>query len=218
MLGFVGCMKLTDGNQERTDCSPGVSKRRSLWGVRIGILVALLACAVVIWRLGTMDERLDRWLVASEDGSLGFTATAYPKIRLPPKPTLKQRLTYGYQNVRLAFQFRTRNPNRFVLGPQATEEWDISRLLHQCMWVSKTRYLIAKDVQGRIRFGTTNSLNGNQWAAAAERALRDNGMVVIRLKPKLVQVVREASLQDYIKAKLVETEAASNSLASGPQP
>ncbi len=181
------------------------------------MLVALLACVAVIWRLGTMDKRLDRWLTPSEDGRLGFTATAYPRIDLPPNPTLKQRFVYGYQNFRLAFQFRIRNPNHYVLGPQAAEEWDIARLLHQCMWVSRTRYLIAKDVRGAIRFGTTNSLNGNQWAAAAERALRDNGMVVIHLKPKLVQVVPRASLQDYIRAKLVENDAASNSLASESQ-
>ena len=204
-------------NQESDSAASPVTSRWRLNRVRLAILIMLLAGVAVVWRLRTMDERLDCWLVSSEDGKLGFIVTAYPKIPLPPDPTIRQRFVYGYQNLRLAWQFGTRNPNHQWLGPQPPQEWDISRLLHQSMWVSGRRYLIAKDIHGGIQFGTTNALNGNQWAAAAERALQDNGMVVIHIKAKLVQVVPKTSLQDYIRAHLVESGAASNSMGSGVQ-
>ncbi len=199
---------------QKASATTAVTKRRRLGPVRIGILLMLLACTAVIWRLGVMEEPLDRWVSSADAEGLGFTASSYPKLSLPPHPTVRQRFVYGYQNLRFAWEYRTRNPKHVLIGAQVPENWDISRLLQQCMWVSGTRYLIARDVQGEIRFGTTNALDGNQWAAAAERALRSNGMIVIRLKPRLVQVVRRASLQDYIKAKLVDNEAASNSLGS----
>jgi len=72
------------------------------------------------------------------------------------------------------------------------------------MWISGTRYLIAREVQGEVRFGTTNSMNGTQWAAAAEQALRDDGLLLIRVKPKVVQVIPKGKLDDYQKAGLVK--------------
>ncbi len=202
-------MKRNDSYGENADgpnssATSSVSKWSRLRRIRIGIVVALLVCMVAIWRLGVMEEPLDRWLNPENVGRLGFTVTTYPKLNLPPHPTLHQRFTYGYQNLRFAWQYHTRNPKRLLLGPQPPENWDISRLLYQCMWVSGTRYLIAKDVRGEIRFGTTNALNGSEWAAAAEHALQENGMAVIHVRPKLVQVVPNSQLQEYRKAGLVE--------------
>ncbi len=97
-----------------------------------------------------------------------------------------------------------RNPAHCLVGTQATRRWGIFELLDQCMWISGTCYLIAREVQGEVRFGTTNILNGAQWAAAAEQALRDEGMLVIRIKPKMVQVIPKGKLEEYRKAGLVK--------------
>ena len=85
------------------------------------------------------------------------------------------------------------------------------------MWESGTRYLIAKEVQaGSVSFGTTNTLNGTQWAAAAEEALRNNGLLLIRLNPKLVQVIPQDKLDVYRKAGLVKDSDIKSSAVTSP--
>jgi hypothetical protein len=70
----------------------------------------------------------------------------------------------------------------------------------------ETRYLIAKEVVGRtVSFGTTNTLDGTQWAAAAEDALRKDGLLPIHVTPRLVQVIPQSKLDEYRKAGLVKT-------------
>ena len=85
------------------------------------------------------------------------------------------------------------------------QQWPISFLLNQCMGLSGTRYLIAKDVQGTISFGTTNAMAGAQWTAMVEEALRKNGLLVIHVTPRLVQVIPADKLDQYRKAGLVKT-------------
>ena len=43
------------------------------------------------------------------------------------------------------------------------------------------------------------------WAAAVEEALRTNGLVLIRVRPDLVQVLPCNKLEEYRKAGLVKT-------------
>jgi hypothetical protein len=74
------------------------------------------------------------------------------------------------------------------------------------MWMSGTHYMIAREVaRGTVSFGTTNTLDGTQWAAAAEEALRKNGLLLIHITPRLVQVIPESKLDEYRKASLVKT-------------
>jgi hypothetical protein len=202
-------MKPTGNDQEspggqEASATSSVSKWPWLKYVRFGILITLLGFVALIWRLGFMDESIDRWVNHNDDNRLGFTVTAYPKLSLPTHPTLRQRFVYGYQNLRFAWEYHTRDPKRVLIGAQPPVNWEMTALLDQSMWVSGTRYLIATGTRGEIRFGTTKSLNGSQWAVAVEQALQENGMAVIHVRPKLVQVVPKSQLQDYRKAKLVE--------------
>jgi hypothetical protein len=68
-----------------------------------------------------------------------------------------------------------------------------------------TRYLIAREaVERTVNFGTTNTLNGTQWTAALERALRGDGLLMLSNKAGVVKVIPKDNLEEYRKAGLVK--------------
>jgi hypothetical protein len=93
-------------------------------------------------------------------------------------------------------------------------------MLSQCMEVTGTRYLIAVEVGGAVEFGSTNALNGAQWVEAFEHAIETSDPVVcydyvkkrnfqdtlllIRERPRVVEVVPRSKLAEYQKAGLVK--------------
>jgi hypothetical protein len=169
------------------------------------IALAVLAVALsVTWLTGIFDQQLDQWLDAPKVANSAFIITAYPKLDPPTNATIALRLQCLFQTQRLVWQ-RLRNPYHLQVFPQPTHWWMISSLLHECMWAGGTRYMIANEVAGRwVSFGTTNTLDGTHWAAAAEETLSKNGLLLIHVTPRLVQVIPEDKLDQFIRDGLVK--------------
>jgi hypothetical protein len=182
-------------------------RRRSWFGrTRFIALVVLAVALAIAWLTGILDQRLDEWVDPPKSAGSPFVITTYPKVDPPADATPAQRLKCWCLTLKLAWGLRWRDPSQSRLLPQPVQQWPISYLLHQCMWASGTHYMIAKEVAGQtVSFGTTNTLDGVQWATAAEEALSRNGLLLIHVTPRLVQVIPEGKLDDYRKAGLVKT-------------
>ena len=184
------------------------TKPHRFWTGRIRfIALAVFALALaIIWLTGIMDHLLNQWADLPNEQSAAFEITTYPRINPPPNAGPLLRCKCWYQTLKVTWGLRFRNPSQIKSLPQPVQQWPISYLLHQCMWNSGTRYMIAKELAGQtVSFGTTNTLDGAQWAAAAEDALRKKGLILIRVRPKLVLVIPEGKLDQYRKAGLVKT-------------
>jgi hypothetical protein len=55
-----------------------------------------------------------------------------------------------------------------------------------------------------VYFGNTNALNGAQLVAAVEKAISDNGWLLIPENRRLVKVIPKDKLEKYRKAGLVK--------------
>jgi hypothetical protein len=102
-----------------------------------------------------------------------FVVTTRPTLGLPPGATLTQRaFTWWYEN---RHRFQKPRPLAYSFSASQTTRCSIHGLLNQCMEITGTRYVIAKDVAaGTIEFGHTNTLNGTQWVAAFTEALQNS--------------------------------------------
>lgn len=118
----------------------------------------------------------------SEDRPLAFdttqfVATTLPTAVLPPSATLWNQVAWKWMELRDRFTSKTKRAANYTFSASAPVRCSVHGLLNQCMEVSGTRYVIWKDVAaGTVEFGHTNALNGNQWVAAFEEALK-NGKV-----------------------------------------
>src|SRR5262249_30865020 len=131
---------------------------------------------------------------------------------LPPNPALTTRLLFAWRKFQLRHAKRTFS---FPGGP--VQMFSVGGLLNQCMQVTGTRYLLARDVVS-VDFGHTNTLTGREWVAAFEHALQHNkpycynpqtkrmyqdNLLLISERPGLVKVVPRSQLGTYQKAGLV---------------
>lgn len=184
-------------------------------------LVFTVVCGLAVliggWRLcQTMVDEQD----AQEkpwDGQPAFVETTYPTMGVNDGAGPLQRLWVSYLNWRM--RHGKKNPGNYSFGGTPAAPCSIHGLLNQCMTVTGTRYLMAKEVSaGSVNFGHSNTLNGAQWVAAFEAALQTNrpqhfdytsktmrqeNLLFIREKAGLVKVVPPSRLADYQKAGLV---------------
>jgi len=160
----------------------------------------------IIWRLGIIDAFLDQSATSlPQDGRPAYVATAYPTIEVPRHATLKQRVVLSYFDLKMRLGKKNRVAYRFP--PTPVQPCSVFGLLDQCMEVTGTHYLIAREaVTSSVNFGHTNTLTGTQWVAAFEQALRDEGLLLIRDKPGVVKVIPRGKLAEYQKAGLVRNE------------
>lgn len=196
-----------------------VSKKRP--AVRVWFVGVVLCCAALFaWAAWPSDPQNTPYELSRADGKSRFYVTAYPKTQRPANLSLRQRLVWEWTEYR--HRHRKRNPSAYSFAARPVELCSIQGLLNQCMEVSGTQYLIAVEIAGAVKFGSTNSLNGTQWVAAFEHALETSGPVVcydyakkrnfhdtlqlIRETPGVVKVVPRTKLAEYRKVGLVKEE------------
>jgi hypothetical protein len=191
---------------------------RSRRGWRLGfIIVCGLAILLGGWCVcqamwEEQDAKERPW-----DGRPVFVETTYPTAGLPANAGPLQRLWIAYVN----FQMRhgKKNPGNYTFGGRPATPCSVHGLLNQCMTITGTRYLMAKEVSaGSVSFGHSNTLNGAQWVAAFEAALQTNrpeyfeysgktmrreNLLLIREKAGVVKVIPPSRLAEYQKAGLV---------------
>ncbi len=206
-------MKSTEGQQHTTgEVQSGGTRRDSprRW-FRIApttVLIAALLGLIVIWASGIFNSPIDDFLDSStdslpKDGSPAFVATQYADWTIPPNTGLKQYFLMAYW--KLHKKFAKKKPLAWSSPPSPVRPCSIHGLLNQCMGATGTRYLIAREALGlAVMFGHTNTLNGVQWVAAFEQALRDDGLLIISNKSGLVKVIPKDKLADYREAGLVK--------------
>lgn len=170
--------------------------------------MAVLLGLLIVSLSGVFDKRIDAFFDSPDDllakyGPPAFLATKLPRLEAPHNATLGHRLWLVY--VRIHERFRTRNPAAYRFGPSPIGPCSLDGLLNQCMQVTGTRYLIAREALGGVvYFGHTNTLNGAQWVAAFEQTLRTNGMILLSNKAGVVKVIPKTKLDAYRKAGLVK--------------
>jgi hypothetical protein len=163
---------------------------------------------VLAWTCGVFDHEISEFLVASgeslpQDGRPAFVVMQPAGWKFPPNATLKQRLLIAYFKVRARVVRNNLAAHSF--GPSPVRQYTVPGLLNQCMQATGTRYLIAREaVSTTVYFGHSNTLNGVQWVAGLEQALRDQGLRLIRDRPRVVKVIPEGKLADYRRAGLVK--------------
>lgn len=209
-----------DDMSEKPDSSPTAtteaapSRRGWRW-----VLILAFGLAVLggIWWLSQSivnepDAPAKPW-----DGRPLLVATTYPTMGVPAGAGPVQRFWVSYLNWRM--RHGTKHPTNYTFGVSAPTPCSIHGLLNQCMEVTGTRYLIAKEVSaGSVEFGHSNALNGAQWVAAFELALQSNrpswfdypskqmrqeNLLLIREKGGVVKVIPPSRLAEYQKAGLV---------------
>jgi|GEM_PF-1715836 len=191
-----------------------------------------LAIAVSIWRLlffnlwnSEESKPQPAW-----DGKPRFTETTYSKRGASPNSTLWQRMFMAYYDFRM--RHGRKNPAAWSFPATSPQNCSIHGLLNQCMEVTGTRYLIACEAAaGAVQFGHSNVLNGAQWVAAFEAALRTNhpncfdyiakrprpeNLLLIRETPGVVKVIPPSRLADYQKAGLISAPYVPATGTSGP--
>lgn len=99
-----------------------------------------------------------------------FVVTSSPSIGVPRSATSAQRAFIWWLQVQR--RFGRPHPQNYSFPATPKRGCSIYGLLSQCMEVTGVRYVVAKDVAaGSVEFGSTNTLNGAQWAKAFTEAL-----------------------------------------------
>jgi hypothetical protein len=172
------------------------------------VLVVVLTGAAIVWYAGVFDNRLDEFLEPSadslpKDGRPALVTTQYASRQLPSNISLKLRLQLAAESIQQ--KWGRKNPLAYSFPSSSIQLCSVQGLLNQCMEVTGTHYLIAREALGRtVIFGHTNTLNGSQWVAAFEQALREDGLLLLTNKPGVTKVIPKNKLEDYRKAGLVK--------------
>ncbi len=180
-------------------------------------LATLLVGLGVVWLSGALDGPLDRYFTSRwptygnlavwpQDGRPFFAASIRPDssaLKPPPNASLKLRLGFAY--ARLIDKVGIKNPAAWRFPACKTQQWDTWSLLQRCANITGKCYLISIDaLDGTVSFGHTNTLNGTQWVAAVETALRDDGILLVPDNGRLLKVVPRDKVDKYRKAGLVK--------------
>lgn len=199
-LCYKYCAQTLMNSPEQKDGATQVTTRKTSWPfmiVALCIMFVLLAAVAALWYEDASPSK-----VLSSKGPPAFVRTEYARIEPPPGATIWQRLRIFYANSR----FGRRRPNvaAWTFPPRADQPWSVQGLLNQCMELTGTQYLLAREgLRDTIDFGHSKPLNGVQWTAAVEAQLEKNGYTLIRDK-KVVKVVPQHKLDDYRKAGLIK--------------
>ena len=139
-------------------------KPKRLIFLSVGLVVLL---AIVAWLAP------QRWFDPSAlpFSTKGFTSTTLPTSG-PASTSFKDQFSFKLWNLMPWYQRIHPKPNNWTFGV-SSGRCSIHGLLNQCMEVSGNRYLIDPDVaSGGVLFTNSTPLNGSQWVAAFEQALR----------------------------------------------
>jgi hypothetical protein len=121
-----------------------------------------------------------------------------------PNLTLRQKMVGVYRKVKNSIAPVKPNPAAVNFPPLSDCLCGV-QLLNQCMEVTGTRYLIAREALGdSIKFGHSNTLNGTQWVAAFEQALQRNGYDLIGEKSGVVKLIPKGARAKYENAGLLK--------------
>ena len=190
--------------------------------LRLWFLATVLGIAAFFgWLLWPSDSEISPFDLSRADGKPRFYATTYSKMEMPRRLPLPQRLLWTWTEFQR--RHRKRNPAAYTFRASPIGLCSIHGLLNQCMEITGTQYLIAVEVAGAVAFGNTNSLNGSQWVAAFEHAIRASGpvicydfakkrnfqdaLLVIHERAGVVKIVPRTKLAEYQKSGLVKAGA-----------
>ena len=222
-VGPSRAMTVGEPQQDRSSApSPELSSGGPFWrralGVRVIVLFAALIGLGVVWFFGLLDRPIDQWLDSGRvyklrncqkmddrplllrfgerplvDVASKCVAFCTPQLLVPKlKRKVMDRLGKG-------------NPAAWRIPATPCQQRFLYQELNDCGQMTGTRYLIAHEAWGRrLWFGTTNVLNGAQWAAALERALCDDGLMLIPVRRGVVKVIPKDKLDEYQRAGLVK--------------
>jgi hypothetical protein len=143
--------------------SRGLSVSSAGRGLLVAVILILLLVAALLM---TLPRRPSPLLVDPR-----FVVTTKPSFGVPANASFKNRVFVWW----MQFQQKHGKPHplSYSFGASPTSRCSIHGLLNQCMKVSGTRYVVAKDVAaGTVMFGPTNTLNGAQWVNAFTEALQ----------------------------------------------
>lgn len=200
-------MKWNDVQQAVRCWGPGIwwgcPGRRPLT-LRTASLLGVLVVAAILWYAVVRTERFaDSLSSLPQDGRPAFVVTKGPHLVVPRNANLVQRLYCAYWNLRIKWE--RKDPGAIAVPPSPVQLCSVLGSLNQCTQLTGTRYLIAREaVERTVNFGTTNTLNGTQWTAALERALRGDGLLMLSNKAGVVKVIPKDNLEEYRKAGLVK--------------
>jgi hypothetical protein len=190
--------------------------------LRLWFLAAVLGLAALYaWLLWPSNTGISAFDLSREDGKSRFEATSFSKLEAPPHLPPYQQLLWAWRQY--LWRHRKRNPAAYTFPACPVQDLPIGVMLHQCMELTGTQYLIAVEIAGGVEFGNTNALNGTQWVAAFEHAVETSGpvicydyvkkrnfqdtLLVIRERPGVVKIVPRTKLAEYQKTGLVKAGA-----------
>jgi hypothetical protein len=163
-----------------------------------------------------MDRRLDQALDSRRiySNAMEMEMDARPALVLthldrsfrwpspPPGTPIGLQIKTAYFNSRERLGIR--DPARTWVGPSTNQAWRVFQGLETCTQLTGKHYLVAQEALARVViFGSSNTINGVQWAAVFEQAVRDNGWVLTTESGR-VKVVPKDKLQEYQRAGLVK--------------
>ena len=105
--------------------------------------------------------------------------TVYSRATVDDDANVIDRLRILFYNIKTRL---SRRSTRFIYPPppQIDGLFDVHTLLNQCMEVSGTRYLLAREgIDDAIDFAPTNTWGDAGWIASLEAALQRNGYGLI---------------------------------------
>jgi hypothetical protein len=188
------------------------------------LLAAVLIFVVVVcWMSWPHRPGVSPYALSSQDGKVRFYRTSYQEPVVPPSTfPIRERLLWGW--IQFKRHYLKANPAAYSFPPARKMACSITALLDQCMQVSGKQYLVAVEIRGEVEFGSTATLNGQQFVAAFERALEtsspvscydygkksgfEDTLVVIHEGARLVKVIPRSKLGEYQRAGLVKGDVA----------
>ena len=180
--------------------------RRARWLI---VATAVVIASALCWSLTrTAERRVFSLETLPRDKDPAFISTSKPTRDLGPLTglPLHKQLKGMYLKLRMSIFPPKPNPAAYTFPASDDRRCSVHGLLNQCAQVTGTRYLIAREVSAdSIYFGHAR-LNGTQWVAAFEKALQQDGYVLIRERSELVKVIPKGVLVEYERAGLVKKQ------------
>jgi hypothetical protein len=154
----------------------------------------------------TSERRVFSPETLPRDKDPAFISTPKPTVDLGPLTglPLQKRLKGMYLKLKMSIVPPKPNPAACNFPASADRRCSVHGFLNQGAQVTGTRYLIAREAcSDSIYFGHSKPLNGTQWVAAFEKALQNDGYVLIRDRSGAVKVIPKDVLAEYQRAGLV---------------
>jgi len=195
---------------QSTESKEAAAPRSRFRTVRWLIVAAVLIASALSWSLTrTSERRVFSLETLPRDKEPAFISTSKPVRDLGPLTglPLHKRLKGMYLKLKMFIVPPKPNPAAYTFPASTDRRCSVHGLLEQCAQVTGARYLIAREARADSIYFGHDRLNGTQWVAAFEKALQQDGYVLIREKSGLVKVIPERVLVEYERTGLVKKQS-----------